>query len=94
LVGQPLSDFNEGQRLASKDAGTIAGLQVLRIINKPTAAAIAYRLNKKGGERIIVYDLGGGAFDVSLLVIDDGVFEILATAGDTHLGVKILTTGS
>ena len=80
-------DFNDAQRQATKDAGTIAGLQVLRIINEPTAAAIAYGLNKKGGEsQIIVYDLGGGTFDVSLLSIDDGVFEVLATAGDTHLG--------
>ncbi|KZT05220.1 heat shock protein 70 [Laetiporus sulphureus 93-53] len=79
--------FNDAQRQATKDAGTIAGLQVLRIINEPTAAAIAYGLDKKGGEsQIIVYDLGGGTFDVSLLSIDDGVFEVLATAGDTHLG--------
>ncbi|KAJ7840745.1 heat shock protein 70 family [Mycena leptocephala] len=78
---------NDAQRQATKDAGTIAGLTVLRIINEPTAAAIAYGLNKKGGEsQIIVYDLGGGTFDVSLLSIDDGVFEVLATAGDTHLG--------
>ena len=82
-----LLDFNDAQRQATKDAGTIAGLQVLRIINEPTAAAIAYGLNKKDGEsQIIVYDLGGGTFDVSLLSIDDGVFEVLATAGDTHLG--------
>ena len=80
-------DFNDAQRQATKDAGTIAGLEVLRIINEPTAAAIAYGLDKKGGEsQIIVYDLGGGTFDVSLLSIDDGVFEVLATAGDTHLG--------
>ncbi|KAH7099097.1 heat shock protein 70 [Auriculariales sp. MPI-PUGE-AT-0066] len=79
--------FNDAQRQATKDAGTIAGLNVLRIINEPTAAAIAYGLDKKGGEQqIIVYDLGGGTFDVSLLSIDDGVFEVLATAGDTHLG--------
>jgi heat shock protein 5 len=79
--------FNDAQRQATKDAGTIAGLNILRIINEPTAAAIAYGLNKKGGEsQIIVYDLGGGTFDVSLLSIDDGVFEVLATAGDTHLG--------
>jgi heat shock protein 5 len=81
------TDFNDAQRQATKDAGTIAGLQVLRIINEPTAAAIAYGLNKKDGKsQIIVYDLGGGTFDVSLLSIDDGVFELLATAGDTHLG--------
>jgi len=79
--------FNDAQRQATKDAGTIAGLQVLRIINEPTAAAIAYGLNKKAGEsQIVVYDLGGGTFDVSLLSIDDGIFEVLATAGDTHLG--------
>lgn len=80
--------FNDAQRQATKDAGTIAGLQVLRIINEPTAAAIAYGLDKKseGESQIIVYDLGGGTFDVSLLSIDDGVFEVLATAGDTHLG--------
>lgn len=81
------TDFNDAQRQATKDAGTIAGLNVLRIVNEPTAAAIAYGLDKKGGERqIIVYDLGGGTFDVSLLSIDEGVFEVLATAGDTHLG--------
>jgi len=80
--------FNDAQRQATKDAGTIAGLQILRIINEPTAAAIAYGLDKKSKSesRIIVYDLGGGTFDVSLLSIDDGVFEVLATAGDTHLG--------
>ena len=79
--------FNDNQRQATKDAGTIAGLNVLRVVNEPTAAALAYGLDKKGGERqIIVYDLGGGTFDVSLLSIDDGVFEVLATAGDTHLG--------
>lgn len=79
--------FNDAQRQATKDAGTIAGLNVLRIVNEPTAAAIAYGLDKKEGERlIIVYDLGGGTFDVSLLSIEDGVFEVIATAGDTHLG--------
>ena len=79
--------FNDAQRTATKDAGTIAGLEVLRIVNEPTAAAIAYGLDKKEGEsQIIVYDLGGGTFDVSLLSIDAGVFEVLATAGDTHLG--------
>ncbi|KJZ69341.1 78 kDa glucose-regulated protein-like protein [Hirsutella minnesotensis 3608] len=79
--------FNDNQRQATKDAGTIAGLNVLRIVNEPTAAAIAYGLDKTDGERqIIVYDLGGGTFDVSLLSIDQGVFEVLATAGDTHLG--------
>lgn len=79
--------FNDNQRQATKDAGTIAGLNVLRVVNEPTAAAIAYGLDKKGGEsRIIVYDLGGGTFDVSLLSIEEGVFEVQATAGDTHLG--------
>ncbi|KAG0325746.1 ATPase with role in protein import into the ER [Dissophora globulifera] len=79
--------FNDAQRQATKDAGAIAGLNVLRIVNEPTAAAIAYGLDKKEGERtILVYDLGGGTFDVSLLSIDDGVFEVLATSGDTHLG--------
>ena len=79
--------FNYAQRQATKDAGVIAGLTVLRIVNEPTAAAIAYGLDKKGDEsKIIVYDLGGGTFDVSLLAIEDGVFEVLATAGDTHLG--------
>uniref|UniRef100_A0A8R1DRC6 Heat shock 70 kDa protein C n=1 Tax=Caenorhabditis japonica TaxID=281687 RepID=A0A8R1DRC6_CAEJA len=79
--------FNDAQRQATKDAGTIAGLNVVRIINEPTAAAIAYGLDKKDGERnILVFDLGGGTFDVSLLTIDNGVFEVLATNGDTHLG--------
>lgn len=79
--------FNDAQRQATKDAGTIAGLEVLRIINEPSAAAIAYGLDKKQGEKnVIVFDLGGGTFDVSLLTIDNGVFEVIATAGDTHLG--------
>mmetsp|Transcript_27111 Transcript_27111/g.105528 ORF Transcript_27111/g.105528 Transcript_27111/m.105528 type:complete len:661 (-) Transcript_27111:638-2620(-) len=78
--------FNDAQRQATKDAGTIAGLNVLRIINEPTAAAIAYGLDKKGERNILVFDLGGGTFDVTLLTIDDGVFEVLATNGDTHLG--------
>ncbi|KAH6679346.1 dnaK-type molecular chaperone BiP [Halenospora varia] len=79
--------FNDNQRQATKDAGTIAGLNVLRIVNEPTAAAIAYGLDKTDKERqIIVYDLGGGTFDVSLLSIEKGVFEVLSTAGDTHLG--------
>jgi L1 cell adhesion molecule like protein len=79
--------FNDSQRQATKDAGAIAGLKVLRIINEPTAAAIAYGLNKTNDERkVLIFDLGGGTFDVSLLNIDDGVFEVLATAGDTHLG--------
>ena len=80
--------FNDAQRQATKDAGTIAGLNVLRIINEPTAAAIAYGLdNNENGERnVLIYDLGGGTFDVSLLTIDEGIFEVKATAGDTHLG--------
>ncbi|EER19158.1 heat shock protein, putative, partial [Perkinsus marinus ATCC 50983] len=78
--------FNDGQRQATKDAGTIAGLNVMRIINEPTAAAIAYGLDKKSEKNILVYDLGGGTFDVSLLTIDNGVFEVVATSGDTHLG--------
>jgi heat shock protein 5 len=79
--------FNDAQRQATKDAGVISGLTVRRIINEPTAAAIAYGLDKKGGEKnILVFDLGGGTFDVTLLTIDNGVFEVLATNGDTHLG--------
>merc|ERR1711988_872231 len=78
--------FNDAQRTSTKDAGTIAGLEVLRIINEPTAAAIAYGLDKKTEKNILVYDLGGGTFDVSLLTIDNGVFEVVATNGDTHLG--------
>merc|ERR1712146_324281 len=79
--------FNDAQRQATKDAGTISSLNVMRIINEPTAAAIAYGLDKKGGEKnILVFDLGGGTFDVTLLTVDNGVFEVLATAGDTHLG--------
>ncbi|KAK4424368.1 Luminal-binding protein 5 [Sesamum alatum] len=78
--------FNDAQRQATKDAGTIAGLNVARIINEPTAAAIAYGLDKEGDKNILVFDLGGGTFDVSVLSIDNGVFEVLATSGDTHLG--------
>jgi len=83
--------FNDSQRQATKDAGKIAALNVLRIINEPTAAAIAYGLDKKKSGQthemhILIFDLGGGTFDVSLLSIDDGVFEVKATAGDTHLG--------
>ncbi len=78
--------FNDSQRQATKDAGAIAGLEVLRIINEPTAAAIAYGLNKVGEKNVLVFDLGGGTFDVSLLTLDDGLFEVKATAGDTHLG--------
>ena len=78
--------FNDAQRQATKDAGRIAGLEVLRIINEPTAAALAYGLDKKGNETVLVFDLGGGTFDVSILDIGDGVVEVRATSGDTHLG--------
>merc|ERR1712113_370748 len=78
--------FSDSQRQATKDAGKISGLNVLRIINEPTAAAIAYGLDKQSEKNILVYDLGGGTFDVSLLTIDNGVFEVVATSGDTHLG--------
>ena len=78
--------FSDSQRQATKDAGRIAGLEVLRIINEPTAASLAYGLDKEDSHKILVYDLGGGTFDVSLLEIGDGVFEVLATNGDTHLG--------
>jgi len=78
--------FNDAQRQATKDAGKIAGLEVLRIINEPTAAALAYGLEKKEGKKIAVYDLGGGTFDISILEIGDGVFEVLSTNGDTFLG--------
>src|SRR5260221_885794 len=78
--------FNDSQRNATKDAGKIAGLEVLRIINEPTAASLAYGLDKKKDEKIAVYDLGGGTFDISVLEIGDGAFEVRATNGDTHLG--------
>ncbi len=78
--------FNDAQRQATKDAGRIAGLEVLRIINEPTAAALAYGLDKKSNETVMVFDLGGGTFDVSILDVGDGVVEVRATAGDTHLG--------
>jgi molecular chaperone DnaK len=78
--------FNDSQRQATKDSGKIAGLEVLRIINEPTAASLAYGLDKKNNETILVFDLGGGTFDVSVLEVGDGVFEVLSTAGDTHLG--------
>merc|ERR1711933_220056 len=78
--------FNDSQRQATKDAGTIAGLEVLRIINEPTAASLAYGLDKKENETVLVFDLGGGTFDVSVLEVGDGVFEVLSTSGDTHLG--------
>merc|ERR1712193_210373 len=78
--------FNDSQRQATKDAGKIAGLEVLRIINEPTAASLSYGLDRKDNETILVFDLGGGTFDVSILEVGDGVFEVLATSGDTHLG--------
>src|SRR5438309_5942472 len=93
-LGEPVSEavitvpayFNDGQRQATKDAGRIAGLTVLRIINEPTAAALAYGLDKKKDEKIAVFDLGGGTFDISILEIGEGVFEVKATNGDTFLG--------
>src|SRR5205807_5989133 len=78
--------FNDSQRQATKDAGKIAGLEVRRIVNEPTAAALAYGLDKKKDELIAVYDLGGGTFDISVLQLGEGVFEVKATNGDTHLG--------
>ena len=93
-IGEPVTQavitvpayFNDSQRQATKDAGKIAGLDVLRIINEPTAAALAYGLDKKNSETILVFDLGGGTFDVSILEVGDGVIEVKATSGDTHLG--------
>lgn len=81
--------FNDSQRQATKDAGRIAGLEVKRIINEPTAAAIAYGLDKNTNKKIAVYDLGGGTFDVSILELSDGVFEVRATNGDTALGGEV-----
>ena len=78
--------FNDAQRQATKDAGKIAGLEVMRIINEPTAAALAYGLDKKKNETIAVYDFGGGTFDISILEVGDGVVEVKSTNGDTHLG--------
>lgn len=78
--------FNNSQREATQNAGRIAGLEVLRIVNEPTAAALAYGLDKKGNETVLVFDLGGGTFDVSVLEVGDGVFEVRSTSGDTHLG--------
>ena len=93
-LGQPVTEavitvpayFSDAQRQATKDAGKIAGLEVKRIINEPTAAALAYGVEKEGEQKIMVYDLGGGTFDVSILEIGDGVVEVKATAGDTRLG--------
>src|SRR5438046_6452555 len=78
--------FNDAQRQATKDAGQIAGLDVSRIVNEPTAAALAYGLDKKKDETIAVYDFGGGTFDISILEVGEGVVEVKATTGDTHLG--------
>ena len=78
--------FNDSQRQATKDAGQIAGIEVLRIINEPTAASLAYGFERKANETILIFDLGGGTFDVSILEVGDGVFEVLSTSGDTHLG--------
>ncbi len=78
--------FNDAQRQATKDAGQIAGLEVARIINEPTAAALAYGLDRKEHEKIVVFDLGGGTFDVSVLEVAEGVFRVISTNGDTHLG--------
>src|SRR5665213_635246 len=94
FLGSPVTEavitvpayFDDAQRQATKDAGKIAGLEVKRIINEPTAAALAYGLDKKKEEKIVVYDLGGGTFDVSVLELGDGVFEVKSTNGDTHLG--------
>ncbi len=93
-LGEPVTEavvtvpayFNDAQRQATKDAGTIAGLDVKRIINEPTAAALAYGLDKKKEEKVAVYDLGGGTFDISILELAEGVFEVKSTNGDTHLG--------
>src|SRR5437868_8162157 len=93
-LGEPVNDavitvpayFNNAQREATKDAGRIAGLNVLRIINEPTAASLAYGLEKESDQTILVFDLGGGTFDVSVLELGEGVFEVKSTAGDNHLG--------
>ena len=97
-LGEPVTEavitvpayFNDAQRQATKDAGRIAGLNVLRIINEPTAAALAYGLDKKKNETIAVYDFGGGTFDISVLEVGEGVVEVKATNGDTHLGGDVL----
>src|ERR1700747_3379413 len=80
------ADFNHAQRQATKDAGRIAGLEVLRLVNEPTAASLAYGIDKKQNGVVAVYDLGGGTFDISILKLHDGIFEVIATNGDTHLG--------
>src|SRR5258706_2578650 len=94
FLGEPITEaiitvpayFNDSQRQATRDAGKIAGLEVLRIINEPTAAALAYGLDNKQNQLIAVYDLGGGTFDISILKLEDGLFEVLSTSGDTYLG--------
>src|SRR4051794_215917 len=94
FLGEPVTEaiitvpayFNDSQRQATRDAGKIAGLEVLRIINEPTAAALAYGLDHKANQLIAVYDLGGGTFDISILKLEDGLFEVLSTSGDTYLG--------
>ena len=94
VLGEPVGQavitvpayFNDAQRQATKDAGQIAGLEVMRIVNEPTAAALAYGLDKKKDETIAVYDFGGGTFDISILEVGEGVVEVKATNGDTHLG--------
>merc|ERR1712199_31219 len=86
--------FNDSQRQATKDAGKIAGLEVLRIINEPTAASLSYGLDKKDNETILVFDLGGGTFDVSILEVGDGVFEVLATSGDKPSVSRLRTRSS
>ena len=102
FLGEPVTEaiitvpayFDDSQRQATKDAGKIAGLEVKRIINEPTAAALAYGLESKKDEKIVVFDLGGGTFDVSILELGDGVFEVMSTNGDTHLGGEDLITSS
>jgi molecular chaperone DnaK (HSP70) len=83
--------FNDAQRQATKDAGRIAGLNVLRLVNEPTAASLAYGLDKRENGIVAVYDLGGGTFDISILKLHDGIFEVLATNGDTHLAATTST---
>ena len=78
--------FDDGQRQATRDAGRLAGLEVMRLVNEPTAASLAYGLNQRAEGRVAVYDFGGGTFDISILNIKGGIFEVLATSGDTHLG--------
>ena len=101
-LGEPVTEavitvpayFNDSQRQATKNAGTIAGLNVKRIINEPTAASLAYGIDKEADQKIMVYDLGGGTFDVSIIEMGDGVTEVLATNGDTHLAAMTSTSAS